>query len=389
MIELLLGYVQSAFSSDDATAVIESCREIGAVPLGQRREGDRFCVQLLLRDARRLLPLLEGRGISYTVTARGGLPVNICRVLRRPFLTAGIVLALALLTISRLFLWEVTVEGLSDVSEAEIREALAAEGIRRGAFIPALDTEAVALSLRESDARIAYISLNRQGTVLSAAVREAVVTPPPTPTAPANLVAAKDGVVTLPLIFEGQAVVREGDAVRAGDLLATGVMDTDNNGIRLTRAAGFVMARTEEVLTVTVPFSYTLRVPTGRVRYEFFLNFFDTERKVFKNSGNLSGGCDIIEKIKRVRAWNGRELPIGWRLLTYTEYTEVAATRTAREALAAAQEALTVRLAEASATRVLLSRTVETVVSDTGITLVCTAVFEEDIARVAEFEADR
>ena len=52
------------------------------------------------------------------------------------------------------------------------------------------------------------------------------------------------------------------------------------------------------------------------------------------------------------------------------------------------QDALAAELATATATRSLLSRTVETVVSDEGITLVCTAVFEEDIARVAEFEID-
>ena len=388
MLDFLLGFAELSISTDGVVQAVELCRQAGISPRRQQRTGEGLLLRISLYELRQLQPLFLQGGVPYRVVARGGLPVLFSALLRRPFLVGGLLLAVLLLSLSGLFLWEVRIEGLAEVPEREIREALAMQGVSCGSFIPRIDTDAVALSLREGDARIAYVSLNRQGTVLSVSVREAVSAPAPKPTAPANLVAIKDGVVTLPLIFEGKALVATGDVVRAGDLLATGVLETDNNGMRLTRAAGAVMARTEETITVTIPFSYTVQVPTGRVRHALFLHFFDRERKVFKNSGNLRGDCDIIEKIKIFRAWNGRALPFGWRLVTYTEMGGASATRTAREALLLADRALAAELAAASATKNLLSRTVETVVSDTGITLVCTAVFEEDIARVAEFEIE-
>ncbi len=388
MIDALFGFVDFTVSADDAAEVMERCRALGISPQRQHRAAGELSLCVSLGGARRLFLALEGDGIAYTLKGRGGLPVFFCRLLHRPLLVTGLLLALALFLLSGMFLWEVRIEGLSEIPEAEIRESLALQGVSSGSFIPRVDTGAVALALREGDARIAYVSLNRQGTVLFVSVREADSTPPQKPKQPANLVATKDGVVTLPLVLEGKVLVVEGDVVRAGDLLATGVLETDNNGTRLTRAAGSVMARTEERLTVTIPFSYSVSLPTGRVRHALFLNFFGRERKVFKNSGNLTGNCDIIEKIQIIRAWNGRALPLGWRLLTYHEMTECEQTRTAREALALANAALSDMLAEASLNKTLLSRTVETVVSEGGVTLVCTAVFEEDIARVAEFEID-
>ena len=386
MLDLLLGFTEISVPAADGVQAIEACRALGVSPRRQQRTEEVLLLRLLPREARRVEFALAKEGVSCTVGAKGGFPVLFTDVLRRPFLVAGVLIAALLLACSLLFLWEVRIEGTAEIPESEIRAALAGQGVSCGSFIPALDTDAAALALREGDARIAYVSVNRRGPVLTVSVREAVEPPPPKPTAPANLVAVKDGTVTLPLVFEGRALVSVGDTVRAGDLLATGVLETENNGTRLTRAAGSVMARTEETLTVHIPLSYTAATPTGRVRHTLYLNFFGTERKVFKNSGNLAGDGDIIEKIQRLRAWNGRELPIGWRLETYIEMTEGTFTRTAREALSLAEQALSAELALASTTKNLLSRTVETVVSEDGITLVCKAVFEEDIARVAEFE---
>lgn len=388
MLDALLGFATFTVSAADAAEVMECCRVLGVSPRRQYRVAAALSFRVSLSEAKRLLLALDREGIAYTLNEKGGLPVLFFRLFHRPFLVTGLLLALALFLLSGSFLWEVRIEGLSGIPEAEIRESLALQGVSSGSFIPRVDTDAVALALREGDARIAHISLNRQGTVLSVLVREAESTPTPSPKSPANLVATKDGVVTLSLVFEGKPLVFEGDVVRAGDLLATGVLETDNNGTRLTRAAGSVMARTEETLTVDIPFSYSVSLPTGRVRHALYVNFFGRERKVFKNSGNLRGNCDIIEKIQIIRAWNGRELPFGWRLLTYHEMAECEQARTAREALLSAEAALSDMLAEASLNKTLLSRTVETVVSEEGVTLICTAVFEEDIARVAEFEID-
>ena len=271
------------------------------------------------------------------------------------------------------------------LTDEELLDELSAAGLLKGSFIPRLDKNNIVVALRQGDSRIAYATVNVSGTVAYVQVRESEQPTTEKKTAPANLVAACDGTVTMPLIFEGKCIVAAGDVVRAGQILASGILDTDNNGYRLTRAAGQVLARTTHTYTVTVPFAYEEKVYTGKSGLELSLLFFGTDRKVFKNTSKTIEECDIIEKT----VWyhiGGVTLPFGVVSRRLTEYEMHPATRTAREAHALASAELQARLAADSAGRTLLSRTVETVVDDTGITLICTVVCEEDIAMTAEIE---
>ena len=216
-------------------------------------------------------------------------------------------------------------------------------------------------------------------------VRETIATPAPAATAPANLVAARDGVITMPLVFEGKCLVRAGDIVRAGQILATGLMDTDNNGMRVTRAAGQVMAKTVRTYTIRVPFAEEQRVPTGEVGHEIVLLFFGGARKVFKSTGNISNDCDIIEKTVWLEAGGGKNLPLGYIKTAYVAYRTVTVNYTAEEAMSLAGERLEAEMAADSGTYTLLEKTVECIADAEGITMICTAVVEEDIALVAEF----
>lgn len=153
----------------------------------------------------------------------------------------------------------------------------------------------------------------------------------------------------------------------------------------MTRAAGQVFARTVHTYEVRVPFAYEKKSYTGRKGREVSLFFFSFDRKVFKTTGNLSGNCDIIEKVNRFRVSDGRYLPFGYAETVLEEYTLEAAYYTAEEALAKANAELDALLEAESGERMLLQKNVEVAVDGEGITLFCTVIAEEDIARVVEF----
>jgi len=136
---------------------------------------------------------------------------------------------------------------------------------------------------------------------------------------------------------------------------------------------------------VRVPFAYEKKSYTGRKGREVSLFFFSFDRKVFKTTGNLSGNCDIIEKVNRFRVSDGRYLPFGYAETVLEEYTLEAAYYTAEEALAKANAELDALLEAESGERMLLQKNVEVAVDGEGITLFCTVIAEEDIARVVEF----
>ncbi len=383
---LLLGYADISVPQAELSAFFELCRAAGLTPKNTKRDqksGDMIC-RFTRFLATRVLRLAEEQGLSLSLLRQGGMPTVLLRLVRRPALACGVLAALVLLVAAQLVLWDIEITGNETLTDEEVEDSLAAAGLVRGAFLPHLDGDAIALAVRQSDARIAYASVNLSGTVATVQIKESEPEPAPAQHTPANLVARRDGVVVMPLIFEGECLVAAGEAVRAGQLLASGVIDTENNGIRITRAAGQVLARTEEIFTVEVPFDYMEKSYTGRVFYELDLNFFAAHGKVFKTTGNMPATCDIIEDEQKFYA-GAHVLPIGFTRTVFREYTWVTAHRTATEALSLANAELAARLSESGTARTLLSKTVETVVSESGIVLVCTAVFEEDIAAVSEF----
>lgn len=381
----LTGFVTVSVPSAAAGAFFEMCRACGyAFRSVKNTENGTLYATFSALTARRVLRSSALRNLPVTPCVQGGAPTLLRRFLHRPGLVAGTVLAVGILLLSSLFLWDVDVTGVETVPEAELRAELAAVGLSPGAFLPRLDADALAVAVRRADPRLSYVAVNLHGTVAAVQVRESVETPPRETPRPANLVAKCDGVVVLPLIFEGERLVEAGDTVRAGDILAGGVIDTDNNGLRVTRAAGEVLARTVHTYTVRVPFTYEQKAYTGRRGYEMAFRFFGWEGNFLKTTGKLTGEYDIIDFESK---WSGalpRAVPVFLTGKTAWEYTAVPARRTAKEALETANAELTALLAADSATRTLLEKTVEVAADEAGVTLICTITAEENIAVVSE-----
>lgn len=384
----LIGAVKYRIPSTQGTALFSLLHREQMSPYDLKRCEKTGDVTFFLprREAKRMDAALACGAVCASERVASGLPFLLARLSHRPGLILGIVLALALFVCAHLFVWELDITGNEEIDTKELELELAAAGLYRGAFLPTVDGDFVAFSLRRADGRIAYAAVNLSGTVARVQIREGEGEPNAPARLPANLVAKCDGVITLPLVFEGECLVREGEVVRKGQLLAAGVLDTQNHGYRITRAAGQVMARTTHVYTVTVPFFSTERYRTGAETHEISIFFFGFAQKVFKNTGKSIAECDIINDIQWLTMPSGRRLPLGVSVTTFAECAYAPVRYTAAEAQRLAQAQLAEQLAADSAGRTLLSRTVETRVDTKGVTLVCTVVCEEDIARVAEFD---
>lgn len=387
ILSYLCGECRFAVPMEESAFLAELCRTRGFLLYAQERDEKKgeFLFSCRLFAAKRLSAFCRSAGISLREISRRGVPVLLQKILHRPGLLAGGAAALLILLLSPLFLWEVEITGNESIPREEIERELVLSGLSRGSFLPRVDADAVASNLRRADARLAYVAVNLRGTVAAVQVREAEPEPAPPPTAPANLVAGKDGVVILPLVYEGKCLVREGDVVRAGQILASGILDTENNGTRITRASGEVLARTVRTYTVFVPFDYTVQVPAEQEGKEISLLFFGKAQKVLKITGNATDKCDIIYYKNWWTLPGGRTLPFGFAETRTVYYTDVAAHRDTAEALAVAKAELSALLAADSASYTLLQKTTETVTDGTGVTLVCTVVCEENIAVSAEF----
>ncbi|MBR5616060.1 MAG: sporulation protein YqfD, partial [Clostridia bacterium] len=270
----------------------------------------------------------------------------------------------------------------------QVREELATSGIYVGMLLDTFDPGECALQIQLCSENISWASINLSGTVAYVEIRERVPTPIEETILPANLVAGCEGVVEELEIYQGVPVVQSGQGVRQGDLLVSGVYDSQAVGWRVTRAAGRVLARTVREFTVEIPLEYEKKVYLDDASVKKNVIFFEKEIKLFKNSGILGVTCDKINSIDSFTLGEGVSLPISVRTEYSFPYEFRRAERSYEQAEAIAYDELQRSIAQAVPEGVLLRKVITTTLGEDAYVLHCRVWCLENIAQLQPFTVE-
>lgn len=370
-----------------ATAVLNLLLQNSIPYISMGNRGECFCLTMSYRAARRLLCLCEAEGLAFDIVSCSGLPDLWRRYGKRAGLAVGSLLAALLLFFSSRIVWDVRITGNEALGEGEIRAMLEESGLGIGTYLPNLDTDLVESRLLLSHREVCWISVNIRGTTANVEILE-TEKGHDTDSAAANLVAARDGLIERIEAYDGNVCVKVGDAVKAGDVLASGIYEGGDGALRTTRADGRIFARTVRYFEVEIPIATTQKVYTGRSWNEKSIKFFTNRIKVFANTGNAGATCDIIYYDRMLTLPDGAVIPIGMETVRYLEYREEPVTLRIEEAMdrafAALEAQLGVFVSETGAE--LLRKTITCDPGEQAFRLMCTVVCIEDIARVEEID---
>ena len=383
----LFGSRRITVPPESRTAVMNLCLRHGLFYRGMSWEADGgFSFLTTPRISKRLQRLCQEEGIRITIHSPRGLPFLLRLLCRRAGLLIGLLGILLLLFLSQRFVWDIRVSGNGTMTTSEVLAELRACGLYRGAYLPSIQASQLENRVLIASDRIAWISVNMDGTVARVQIIESVMPPEKEPSRPANLVAAADGQIEFLELYRGNAVVSVGQAVRKGDLLVSGVYDSQTEGFRYTRAAGSVFARTERTVRIEIPLAYSEKT-FGEAEYdEISFNFFDFSLKIFKRTGNSEQSCDIIEMEKGFDTFGLSSLPFYLTVTKRIPYVESSATRTHEQASALAYAALERELALFSEDLLLLDKRITVTATEDAVILDCTLYCIENIAVQAEFD---
>ncbi len=350
-------------------------------------DGVRF--DLRLSAFKNLKKQADGKNIEYTVEKRSGLPAFLDRYKYRFGIWIGILCAVTLIVLSQAYVWDIEVTGNTQMTSAEVRQMLAEYGFGVGSNIKKTNTDRIENRILIDSERISWISINIIGTVAEVQIREnASADRGETVTRPANLIAAKAGVIEEVRIYRGNVVVSSGKYVEKGDLLVSGLYDSSIDGFRYTRAAGEVLARTTTEYCVEIPYEYQKTVYTGEEYCDKYLNFFDYSINILKKGRKEGVFYDKIDMVENYSFYDGTQTPFSLHTVKYLEYITETCQRSASEAEELAYFELAERLEEASSDSVLVKKTITPYVMEDRFILYCTVVSIENIAEVSEFEVN-
>lgn len=263
-----------------------------------------------LINRRRMENFLRKAQIPFSAGELRGLPGYLWRLRRRVGLLVALGIVLAAAVFSSSFVWDVRVEGNETIPAVAVEEALAGAGLHIGSRWRGIDTTATEARVLSGAPQIAWVHINRRGTVAYVRIAERQ-SPPAAPSrrGTANIVASEDAVIEEVRVRAGYAAVKAGETVRAGDLLVSGLLPDGS----LVFADAEVRGRVEAEISVFVPRT-DVRTETGTTRLSALtLNFFDFSVNLYKNYGNPPEGCVIIEDDKKLALPGGQALPFSFR----------------------------------------------------------------------------
>ena len=248
------------------------------------------------RDISKIQALLKGR-IEYSCSEPLGIYGKWLRLEhKRPVIAAALISVLITIVLSSL-VWDVRIDGNELISDEEIIEELSDLGFGIGRAWINVNRGELESDFLLNNSDIAWININRRGTVAYVSVIENKSSNDhieAVPTGYSNIVAMFDCVIEEITVKKGTAVVKTGDAVKKGDLLVAGVLPLEAGG-GFCYAEAEVKGRVSDSISSEIERIYDKKEYQRTKLAKITLNFFNFSINIFKIYGNLTSECDIIE----------------------------------------------------------------------------------------------
>ncbi len=331
----LFGRARLECAAEDLIPMLNILLSMGESYSNIKSEDGRASVDISYVSAKRAVALCRSSGIEAEAALLSGLPYYFTRLLLRPGIIAGVVAALLILVIGSSVLWDVRVKNNEFIPKEEVKAMLAGYGVRPGARISRLDIGDIQTRIERDSMDIAWISINVIGTVAYVEVIAELKEPPSEEGMGdgANLVASRDGVIVGYELIAGEPTAQIGRTVRKGELIASGLCDSERFGFRATRAKGRVLARTEYLFEAEIPYVYTVREAEKSEISEISIIFFSFRQKFFKKGGFSGTKYDKIYSDIYIYTNGDITVPIGLSVVRVPIFSESEAKRTSAEAV--------------------------------------------------------
>lgn len=313
-----------------------------------------------------------------------GMKSTARRYRQRTGLWVGAALLAAGLLVMGQFVWRVEIRGTEQLDPAVITAALAEYGVHPGVLAGKIDARTVERQMQIRFAEIAWITVNVEGSRVTAILEEAV--PPPAVVEdgiPTNLIAGETGFITRVEVQNGNAVVKPGDSVLAGDLLVSGIMDNKIGESRLAHARGRVYAQVRERLEIFVPYEQRDYLLAGVARRRY-LTVFGVEIPL--QGRGAPEGPHRLERVVTQPGGLFSLLPVTLREKCYLQLREVTKAVSPQEAMRQAEKELALR--EQGLAAEVIHREAEGCEGPAGFTLAAEYLLERQIAVEAKVQAE-
>ena len=305
----LLGYVKFSYTGGFREDFINDCYQQGIYLRNICIKNDELTAEVKIKSYKALHKIAFSHGGKVKIFKRKGVPFLLSPLNNRWGFFIGIVYFIFFISFMGGFVWNITVTGNNRVTEVKIVDYLAKNGFKIGTRWDSVDKEQLELAIMADFEDVAWISINKIGSTASIEINETVNKPNIVDKKKTtNVKAAKDGVIVRLEVLGGWAAVQEGEAVTAGDLLISGVRESEvDKKNHYAHAYGSVFAEVDDEISVNISRNQDERVSTYSKDYKsVFLFGMEIPLYFQKDMGNAAETTD-----KTYLVINSYRLPVG------------------------------------------------------------------------------
>lgn len=315
ILNLIFGCISFCAENGFSERFINSCNR-NNIPLWDiSKKGSTLTAKTTPSGYLRIRQPAKESSMKVRMTKKSGLPFFFNRYLKRTALISGFIVAFFLLIFLSGRIWIIEVTGNETLTDSEVIEAFEDAGLTIGSSkrtlqLPKIESAAM---LKLSDA--SWAAVNLHGCVAEINVRDLGQIPDiETHGGTSNIIARKDGQISVLEVYRGSAVAEIGQPVLKGEPIISGVTQSRLDTTLFTDAHGYIVAKTNiEVHTETDNKIIECVTKDKKVWSLYFLGIeFLPPRK---DSG------DFYEYRSRLNI-NGKTLPFGLNYRLYSDFEE-------------------------------------------------------------------
>lgn len=318
LIRWLLGTVKFSFENGFAEGFMNECFEknINLKNITQNETG--FTASADIKTYFGLHRIALHHGGKIKVMKRRGLPFLLLPLKNRWGIFFGIVCSVFLISFMGGYVWNVTVVGNNRITDAKIVDYLAQNGFKTGVRWSNTDKENLEFGVMAEFEEVSWISINKLGSLALVEINETVDKPGIVDNSKiTNVIAQEDGIITHITALGGWNAVHAGDAVVKGDLLISGIHESEvDEKNHFAHAHGTVLANVHD--------SIELHISREQKEKDFYKTqkytsvcFFGLKIPLYLKKEK--GTCDEATE-KSYLVYNDFRLPIGTETVNCSYY---------------------------------------------------------------------
>ncbi|MDR5657982.1 sporulation protein YqfD [Serpentinicella sp. ANB-PHB4] len=276
-----------------------------------------------LRGFRQMRKIVKKTGCKVYISNKSGYPFWYSKVKKRKMLFFGAFFSLIFITIISSFIFKIEVIGNEKISDEEIYAVLKESGLKIGKNKYQMDIRSIENDLLLNIENLAWAGVDIKGTTARVEIVERTETPIQIDKeTPCNVVASKNGVIKSVIARNGESIVSEGDIVRPGDIIISGIIERETlEEPVLVHAYGEVYAKTYYETTKFMKLIETKKQKTGEKISRRTIKLGDMSLAISR--GNIPYDTFIVEKnAKRPLSWRNLSIPVEIITEEYYEATE-------------------------------------------------------------------